>query len=78
MCSSGHNILICKVDSLYLYNLQKQKSSLLLSLKHELSEPNEQITGISSNMLWIALTTSSQKLIIANFSPAVVYTEQFA
>ena len=28
-------------------------------------------------MLWIALTTSNLKLIIANFSPAIVYTEQF-
>lgn len=28
-------------------------------------------------MLWIALTTSTNKLIIANFSPAIVYTEQF-
>lgn len=34
MSVSGCNIVMAKVDSLYLYSPQKQKCSLILSLKH--------------------------------------------
>lgn len=54
----------------------KQKSAPFLSLKHELSEPSEVLVKLSCSLLWIVALTSLNRLIVCNFSPTVVCTEQ--
>jgi hypothetical protein len=77
-CSSAsHHIVMCKSDqTISTFNLAKNKAMPLLSLKHEM-EPEEWITNVSCNLLWIVVTTSNNKLIVANFSSAIVCTEKF-
>lgn len=78
-CSSvsGRNIFICRTDNtIVVYNILKQKSAPFLSLKHELSEPTEVLVKLSCSLLWIVAITSLNRLIVCNFSPTVVCTEQ--
>lgn len=78
-CSAaGHNIVLCKTDqSISIYNLAKGKASTLLSLKHEMEGELDSIANVACNLLWVAVTTSRNKLIVVSYSQAVACTEQF-
>ena len=75
---SGHNIFAYKDDhTITVYNTAKGKASLFVSLKHELDE-SEEVIKLSSNSWLVIAMTNRYKIIIINFSSAIVHTEKFS
>jgi type IV secretory pathway VirB9-like protein len=79
-----YNVECCSASSSYIILAQKKSISFVvlgkskkinsLSLAHELDE-HEHIKLLKNNSWTIVIITNKNKLIVANFSPTVIFSE---